>query len=429
MHVLRLWSSLTGYVIIRVKGPALERLVNLAASRGVRLTDIRRANPEVLYAQTSIGGFKALRPLARRLECTVRIRRRGGLPFLLASLGRRKALTAGVFLFLAALYALSSLVWFIQLTGARPARREEILAYLRAQGLKVGAPVRGLDREGLAKDLLRQYPELTWAGVEVRGTLVRVEVVEKKLVAPEELAARHLVARRDGLVTACLPLRGELLVKPGDTVVRGQILISGVVPWTAGASAGLVGHLGPWGYLRAEGMVRARVWYEAMGVAPRSGRAEVPTGRRRELTGVALGRWTIWFGPRSAPFTRYRESAVRRPLAGEAARIPGFPVELVRVTFVEMREVHYHRGAALAERLAAEEAERRLRREAGRITPVHTSREIERTAAAVKVRLLWEVEEEIQTSRPIRVGETPPTGLPAPTGAGQGSERREQGTT
>ncbi|MDI6869963.1 MAG: sporulation protein YqfD [Bacillota bacterium] len=428
MHVLRLWSMLSGYVIIRVKGPALERLVNLAASRGVRLYDIRRVSPDVMYAQTSIGGFRALRPLARRLNCAVSIRRKGGVPFLLASLGRRKALTAGVFLFLALLYALSSLVWFIQLTGAAPARRAEMLAYLESQGLRVGAPISRLDREGLAKNLLRRYPSLTWASVEVRGTLVRVKVVEKTLVPPEELAPRHLVARRDGLVTACLPLRGEPLVKPGDTVVRGQVLISGVVPLGPEESptgSGVAVRERGFGYLRAEGTVRARVWYEAVSVAPLSGVMEVPTGRRRAAKGLKVGSWRLWLGPRSAPFPRFRQAVARRPLPGGVTRILGFPVELLDVTFVELRQVHYHRGVALAEQVALQEAEGRLRRQVGPAKPQQVSREVERTSTAVRVRLLWEVEEEIQTSCPIRAGEPPPAGLPDPSKAAQRSEKRD----
>jgi similar to stage IV sporulation protein len=427
MHVRRLWSLLAGYVIIRVKGSGLERLMNLAASRGVRLYDLHRVNPDVLYAQTSIGGFKALRSLARRLNCAVSIRRRGGLPFLLASLGRRKALTAGVFLFLALLYALSSLVWFIRLTGAAPEHREELLAYLRSRGLQVGVPLSRLDRDQLAKDLLRRYPNLTWAGFEVHGTLVLVKVVEKTLVPLAELAPRHLVAARDGVVTEVLPLRGEPLVRVGDTVIRGQVLISGIVPLDQAGPAAGGGNAAPvsgFGHLRAEGRVRARVWYEAVGAAPLAGVADRPTGRARVVRGFALGPWRLWLGPRSAPFTHSRQVMVRRPLPG-ATRILGFPVEVWEVTYHELRRVHYHRGPALAERLAERQADERLRREAGRTQPLHITREVERTGRAVRVRLLWEVEEEIQASRPIRPGEAPPAGLPEPTRAGRGSERSE----
>lgn len=420
MHVLRLWSFLAGYVIIRVKGSALERLVNLAASRGVRLSDIRRVGPDVLYAQTSIGGFKALRPLARRLDCTMRIRRRGGLPFLADALVRRKALTAGVFLFLVALYGLSSFIWFIHLTGVAPGHREEIRSYLESAGLRIGARVSSFDREKLAADLLRRFPYLTWASVEVRGTLAKVKVVEKVLLPAAETAPRHLVARRDGLVTACLPLRGEALVQPGETVVRGQVLISGVVhldPGTPAAGGEVLARAGNLGYLRAEGTVRARVWYEAEGVAALSGVTEVPTGRRKKVPGIAVGRWRLWFGPRSEPYLRSRRQEERRPLFGPETRIMGLPVELLTVTFTELREVRYHRGAALAERLADQEAEEKVRRLAGQAKPLGVSREVSRTPQAVRVRVLWEVEEEIQAGRPLRQGEAPPAGLAAPAPA------------
>ncbi|HHW14516.1 MAG TPA: hypothetical protein GXX28_06250, partial [Firmicutes bacterium] len=75
--------------------------------------------------------------------------------------------------------------------------------------------------------------------------------------------------------------------------------------------------------------------------------------------------------------------------------------------------------------LAAQQAEEKLRREVGRLRPRRVTKEVERTAESVKVRLLWEVEQEIQTSRPIREGDPPPVGLPPAEEATRGSEKRE----
>ncbi|MGE5509182.1 MAG: sporulation protein YqfD [Chitinophagales bacterium] len=430
MHVRRLWSFLAGYVIIRVKGPALERFVNLAASRGIGLHNIVRLGPDALLAETSVAGFKALRPLARRLGCAMHIRRRGGVPFFLSALGHRKALAAGVALFLLALYGLSSFVWFIQVVGVGAARSAEIQAYLRGEGLRAGVRAASLDRDRLARSLLRRYPDLTWADVTVRGTLVRVEVVPKTLVRPEDSAPRHVVAARDGLITACVPLKGEPVVKPGDTVARGQVLISGVVVSEPGPilPAGTTGvqPVRPWhfDYVRAEGSVRARVWYEGVGRVPLSGTVDLPTGRRRVVTGWQVGRWRIWFGPRSAPFVRYRTSEESLPLSFRAAGGLRVPVEVLKITFVELNQVQYHRGAALAERLARQEAVARVRRQSARGKLLKATSEVERTPGAVKVRIVWEVEEEIQAFQAIKVGDPPPPGLPLPQ-AQQGSERRE----
>jgi similar to stage IV sporulation protein len=408
----------------------LERFVNLAASRGIRLHGIVRISHDVLLAETSVAGFKALRPLARRLGCTLHIRRRGGVPFFLSALGHRKALAAGVVLFLLALYGLSSIVWFIQIVGVSPARSAEIRAYLREEGLRAGILAGRLDRERLAKSLLRRYPDLTWADLTVRGTLVRVEVVPKTLVRPEDSASRHVVAARDGLITACVPLKGEALVKAGDTVARGQVLISGVVVADAGPPPSAATAPAPpprswqFAYVRAEGAVRARVWYEGVEQTPLSGTMELPTGRRRVVAGLQVGRWRVWLGPRSAPFLRYRTEEQTTPVSvgpGGSLRVP---VKVLKITFVELTQVQYHRGAALAERLARQAAEASVRRQSARGKLLKATSEVERTPGAVKVRLVWEVEEEIQAFRPVKMGEPPPADLALPQ-AQQGSERLE----
>ena len=67
-------------------------------------------------------------------------------------------------------------------------------------GLRTGLPKAGLDKEHLAAAMLLLEPELAWVGINIQGTLLVIEVVEKSRPPAGDERPAHLVAARDGLM-------------------------------------------------------------------------------------------------------------------------------------------------------------------------------------------------------------------------------------
>ena len=80
MALRSLWSYIFGYVIIKIKGPRVEQLLNRAMRGGISLWNCRQLAPGFYVAAVGISGYRRLRPLVRRLGLEVRILRRVGLP-------------------------------------------------------------------------------------------------------------------------------------------------------------------------------------------------------------------------------------------------------------------------------------------------------------------------------------------------------------
>lgn len=100
--------------------------------------------------------------------------------------------------------------------------------------------------------LKERFPAIAWVGVEVKGAKATVRVAEKKLPVPGYTNPAHVVARKAGLIRELLVLEGQPLVREGDTVLPGQVLISGeVVPGDEGESGIARGRPR---YTRARGM-------------------------------------------------------------------------------------------------------------------------------------------------------------------------------
>ena len=112
------------------------------------------------------------------------------------------------------------------------------------------------EHERILEELTIAFPEAAWINVELRGVVVLVTMVGKTPPPAKEEGPLDIIAAKEGLVSEVIVLEGTPLVKPGDMVSRGDLLILGekVLPRREG---GFISQP-----VRAEGIVKARVWYE-----------------------------------------------------------------------------------------------------------------------------------------------------------------------
>ncbi|HEX6972257.1 MAG TPA: sporulation protein YqfD, partial [Limnochordia bacterium] len=273
------WLFLSGYLVVKVKGPNIELFINTAVSAGIPLWSVERITADVAILRTRMVHYRKLARAARRAGVRVRILFRGGLPRCWAAIRARAAFALGGALCVCLLYALSSFVWFVDIEGAASLDRQALLEAAQGAGLRPGVPRRAVDVDRVQRALLLEFDRLAWAAVRLRGSRAVVEVAEKVLPSVEADQPGHVVAARDGVITQIVPFAGVPLVRAGETVGRGQVLISGEivepVPGADGAPAA-----GETRQVHADGLVEARVWYEGTARAPLLQVLERPTGRR-----------------------------------------------------------------------------------------------------------------------------------------------------
>ena len=227
----RLFNFIRGIVVLQVTIPFPERFVNLCAQENlefwamdwldgntVRLTARRRDRKRILEIAQTLGG-----------EAQVESSR--GLPEFLGRFRARHAFLLGLSFALCAVLLLSRFVLTIEVTGNEQVPTPVILAQLRLLGVHPGVYGPALDRKQLAQEALVELPELSFMALNLHGT--RLEVIVREVVqAPERVDVEEnidLAAETDGLILKVEPELGDSMVKAGDTVARGDILISGTV--------------------------------------------------------------------------------------------------------------------------------------------------------------------------------------------------------
>lgn len=248
--LVELVRLLKGYVDFEARGKFTERLLNITAQRGIVLWNAVPGQG-VIKGSVSAAEYRRIRPVARRAGVRMKIKKKHGLPFFVKKYKPRAGIPAGAALGLALMLFLSNFVWTINITGAKHIGNAEISAALAENGVYIGAYKGGIEPDKVKRGMLLSVEPLGWMSVNLTGSTAQVELKEKS-DRPETgvtLLPCNIKASQDGVITKISAKTGVSLVKKGSGVVKGELLVSGVVPSNIGTNS----------YLHAEADVYADV--------------------------------------------------------------------------------------------------------------------------------------------------------------------------
>lgn len=217
--------------MIEVIGFSMERFLNLAAHRDIYIWNIERKDQKICM-NVSIKGYKMLKLCARKTGCKIKIKRKAGLPFITYRYRKRKMLPIGIILFIILIYTMTSFVWLVEVAGNQKVTSQEIVERLAENGYAIGGLKYKMNLRSAEKILMGYFPDILWTGIYFEGTKLMVEVTE---IVPEPPMVDHsrpanIVAKSNALILDIVTRKGTPLVKQGDTVRKGDVLVKGAIP-------------------------------------------------------------------------------------------------------------------------------------------------------------------------------------------------------
>lgn len=299
MLAIKIWNFIKGYVIIRIEGLSLERLLNLALTNNIYLWDVKRLNKFQVEVMVSPTGVKDLENLINRVGCKGKILAEKGLPYQLKRLKRRKMFVIGFLLFATLLVLLSSFIWQIDINGIEQTPRESIIEVLEANKVQFGSFKRGISTDDVELILAKEFDYFSFIDVQIKGIKLIVEVKEEP-IAPEKVDKSYpcnIVARKKGVITKIIARNGVAIVKSGQIVNENQVLISGVIESERTENIYLV---------HSEGEVLARTRYEEQVEEAIVKKTEKESGNTFKQKGLKLNNTGIKF-MKDIPFKNYKE--------------------------------------------------------------------------------------------------------------------------
>lgn len=168
---------------------------------------------------------------AKRLqkELPITVLRQGGLPFALRRLFRRPGLVVGGLFAIALLLVSRLFVWDVRITGNERLSASEVLEELSGNGFGVGTYLPDFSAGELENRVLLASDRLAWISVRMQGTVALVQVMERNEKTPEaSKKPADLIARSDGQIELLELYRGNAMVRPGQAVRKGELLVSGI---------------------------------------------------------------------------------------------------------------------------------------------------------------------------------------------------------
>ncbi len=348
MLLLRLWNYTRGYVIIVVEGYFLEKFINICIHRQVFLWGIKRQKDCTMRLNVSIRGFKMLRPIAKKTGCRVEIVEKKGLPFVLNRYKHRKTFVAGAFAFIILFYIFTSFIWAIEVTGNEKIDTGVLIDKLAEYGVKQGGLKYSIDTGDVVSSLMIDVKELAWVGVSIKGTKVKVRVVER--VAPPELIPSaepcNIIAYRDAVIKSVYAKIGQQEVKAGDTVKRGQLLISGSVT-SENKEVGTK-------LVHASGEVFATTWYEGSAAVRDVIEEKASTGEKMSNYTLVLFSKEFKLFHKTVPYNEYEKEEIKKRISvGEDMVLP---IGIIVDTYNENKLVKKNIGLEEAQKAAEDEA-------------------------------------------------------------------------
>ena len=305
--LVNLFNMIRGYVIILVEGYFLERFINICTRRQIYLWDIKKINIVKMRLKISIKGFKMLRPIVHKTGCRVKIVKKKGLPFLLYKHRRRKTFVAGIVIFFLVLWYITSFVWAIEVVGNEQLTASEIKTSLRESGLKKGSFKAMLNLPAIENQVMLITDKLSWIGIEIRGTKAIVGVKERRKppqIIPKDIPC-NVVSAKEGVINRMIVKSGQPMVKEGDTIQKGQLLVSGVIDSKVEGVR----------YIHAVADIEARTWYEQTQKLSLTKAIHIKTGNEKTKRSLKVFNFNInFFRNSSISYANYDKMTSKKVL-------------------------------------------------------------------------------------------------------------------
>lgn len=332
-----------GYRKIRVSSRYAAEILNICMLNGYIYYNFDVDNESGLL--TFECGLRTSRKIMRSCGMygiDAEIVKESGIPSVFMRYRRRYGIFAGIAAFILITVLSGSVLWDIRIEGNRELTDDEVKAQLAICGLTVGSRLSELDTDILENRVMIYSDDIAWISVNIRGTVAQVEIREvQRSDEEEEYDAANLIASCDGQIELFEEVKGNTVVKIGDCVRKGDLLVSGIYDsGTRGCR-----------FVCARGKVLARTQHEYHVEIPLEYQKKVYTGN------TSVEKYLIFFEKEIKIFGNYGNRYASCDKIESVEYVDFFsqgelPVGIKTVRYVEYTEQQARRSADAAAELA-----------------------------------------------------------------------------
>ena len=342
-----------GYINIKVEGYFVEKFINKCINEHIFFWNIKREKSAIAYMNVGVKDFKKLCKISKETKCKVKVLEKKGIPFFLHRYRKRKILLTLIILISLILFIASKFIWKIKIEGLNNINENEIISILEEKGLKVGKLKAEINTQQLINEIRLEREDIAWVGIQIQGTNATIKIVETdskpEIINEEDYC--NIVATKDAQIVKISAQNGIPVVKEGDIVAKGDILIAG---WIDGKYTGTR-------YVHAEGEIKAKVWYTEKSQVALNQVVEKDTGNSEEKYKVKINNFTINLFKTLSKFEKYDTIETCKQIKIFSNFY--LPIELIKITNIEKKEEKITYGIEDAKQVGIKEASEKIEKQ------------------------------------------------------------------
>ena len=287
-----------GILTLQIETLRPEKFINLLWENGVYIKKIKKRNIASLIMEVNLKDYEKIREVSKQTRTKIKILNKNGVIFSFLNYKKRIAFFIGILMFLAILYVLSTYIWKIEIVTEHNLSPFEIRQQLKSIGVNIGLNKNKLDIKRIESSIANNNENIIWVKVRTEGSKLRVDISERTIppTVISDLTPGNLVARKDGQVARVYTTAGTSVIKPGDIVKKGQLLVKGEQ-----------GKEGSTYQVHANGTVIAKTYYEEIKVVPIKGSKIEKSGNEISNYYIQINNKKIYLKNSRIPYEKYEK--------------------------------------------------------------------------------------------------------------------------
>lgn len=237
---------------VKVTGKNVKRFIKQVYKMGIFLRDIKYLGKSV-YIRLDKENY--LKLLDIKTIYNVELKKVYGLERIKQLIFRHYIFVCAIIFGFLLLIFLTKVIQEVEVVHAKKEIRDIVYKELENRGIKKYRFILNFDKqEKIAKDIMENNKDkIEWLEIERIGVKYVVRV-EERIIKSErkQNSNRHIVAKKDGIITKIEASKGEITKKINDFVKKGDIIISGNIMKDEEIKS----------TTSAEGVVFAETWYQ-----------------------------------------------------------------------------------------------------------------------------------------------------------------------
>ena len=386
MYFKIILNYILGYVNILVEGYFVEKFINICNKQKIFLWNLKRSKTTIIYANVSIKDFKKLKPIAQKTKCKIKIKSKKGLPFIFNKYKKRKIFVIGLAMVLITIFTLSKFIWNIEVIGNEKINADEIIQIANENNLKIGKFKNKVDTKKIINKLRLERDDIAWIGIEIKGTNAIIKIVESipkpNIIDDEEFC--NIVATKDAIIKKISAQNGTPVVKEGEIVKKGTVLIAG---WLEGKYTGTR-------------YVHGKVWYTQKERIYFKQQKKEQTGNVENKYSLNINNFKINFNKGVSKFKNYDTIETNK----KVKLFSNFylPIELIKITNTEVNITDITYTLEEAKNIGIEKAKQELNNKIENLNNILSIQiNDSQTSEYIEVEVTYEMLENIGTKEKI----------------------------